>query len=57
MKILSFFRSKLLVYIIGKHGVQYARLKSYSKFKIAAEKQNVCHQIIFCLDKNIFENM
>ena len=48
MTILYFFWSKLLVYIIGKHGLRYARLKSYSKFKMAAENQNGCHFTICC---------
>ena len=46
MIILFIFQLEFILHIVGKHGTQYAGLTIYSKFKMAAKKQNGCFKTI-----------
>ena len=46
MIILYIFQLEFILHIVGKHGTQYADLTIFSKFKMAAKKQNGCFKTI-----------
>ena len=48
MKMIIFyiFQLEFILHIVGKHGTRYAGLTIYSKFKMAAKKQNGCFKTI-----------
>ena len=46
MIILYIFQLEFILHIVGKHDTQYADLTIFSKFKMAAKKQNGCFKTI-----------